>query len=84
MNMAKVATASSTTVTNKNAGKGWHGDPEGHARAGRKGGMASSGNFKNDRSRAAAAGRLGGRVSPGNFKNNPERARRAGRKGGSR
>ncbi|MFZ1483404.1 MAG: general stress protein [Candidatus Saccharimonadales bacterium] len=46
--------------------------------------MKSSGNFRNDPSRAAAAGRLGGKVSPGNFKNNPERARAAGKKGGSR
>lgn len=65
-------------------GKGWHGDPEGHARAGRKGGTISSGNFRNDPKRAAAAGKLGGRTSPGNFKNDPERARAAGRKGGSR
>jgi hypothetical protein len=65
-------------------GKGWHGDPEGHAKAGRTGGMISPGNFKNNPGRAAAAGRIGGRVSPGNFKNNPERARSAGRKGGSK
>jgi general stress protein YciG len=32
----------------KKRGKGWHGDSEGHARAGRKGGMLSSGNFRND------------------------------------
>lgn len=77
--MAKQATVEST----KSVGKGWHGDPQGHARAGRKGGIKSSGNFRNDPARAAAAGRLGGRLSPGNFKNNPERARAAGRKGGS-
>lgn len=65
-------------------GKGWHGDPEAHARAGRKGGMVSSGNFRNNPKRAAEAGKLGGRISPGNFKNDPERARAAGRKGGSR
>lgn len=65
-------------------GKGWHGDPAGHAQAGRKGGAVSSGNFKNNPKRAAAAGQIGGRVSPGNFKNNPERARAAGRKGGSK
>lgn len=66
------------------AGRGWHGDSEGHARAGSKGGKLSSGNFKNDPSRAAVAGKLGGQVSSGNFKNNPERARAAGRKGGSK
>ena len=84
--MAKQATVTARVIkpAGKSAGKGWHGDPEGHARAGRKGGMASSGNFKNNPSRAAEAGRLGGSVSPGNFKNNPERARSAGRKGGSR
>jgi general stress protein YciG len=68
----------------KTTGKGWHGDSAGHARAGRKGGQVSTGNFRNNPQRAAAAGRLGGRMSPGNFKNNPERARVAGRKGGSK
>jgi general stress protein YciG len=68
----------------KQRGKGWHGDSAGHARAGRKGGTLSSGNFRNDPKRAAAAGKVGGRVSPGNFKNDPERARAAGRRGGSK
>ena len=68
----------------KNSGKGWHGDSVGHARAGRKGGMISSGNFRNDPKRASEAGKLGGRMSPGNFKNDPARAKEAGRKGGSR
>jgi uncharacterized protein len=77
--MAKEA----TTTATKRVGKGWHGDPLGHAKAGRKGGMKSSGNFRNDPGRAAEAGRLGGHMSPGNFKNNPERARAAGRKGGA-
>jgi general stress protein YciG len=72
-----------TTSSDTGTGKGWHGDPLGHAKAGRKGGMKSSGNFRNNPQRAAAAGRLGGRISPGNFKNDPERARAAGRKGGS-
>ena len=65
-------------------GKGWHGDPEGHARAGKRGGAKSPGNFKHNPERAVAAGRVGGSISPGNFKNNPERARDAGRKGGSK
>ncbi len=84
--MAKQATIAERVIkpAEKSTGKGWHGDPEGHARAGRKGGMVSSGNFKNDPSRAAHAGRKGGSVSPGNFKNDLERARTAGRKGGSR
>ena len=65
-------------------GKGWHGDPEAHAKAGRKGGQMSSGNFKHSPERAAAAGKIGGSLSPSNFKNDPERARMAGRKGGKK
>src|SRR6267154_568884 len=73
--MAKESTINRQPKTSDGVnGKGWHGDSEGHARAGRKGGKASSGNFKNNPQRAVAAGRVGGRVSPGNFKNNPERA----------
>lgn len=46
-------------------GRGWHGDPEGHAEAGRKGGMSQGkennpGNFANDREKAREAGRKGG------------------------
>jgi general stress protein YciG len=41
----------------KGPGRGWHGDPEGHARAGRKGGKASSGNFRNNPSRASEVSR---------------------------
>ena len=69
-------------MSEKATGKGWHGNSEAHAIAGRKGGQMSSGNFKHDPARAAAAGRKGGSVSPSNFKNDPERARAAGRKGG--
>ena len=65
-------------------GRGWHGDPEAHAAAGRKGGKMSSGNFKRNHERAAAAGKIGGSLSPANFKHNPDRAREAGRKGGSK
>lgn len=36
--------------------RGWHGDPEGHARAGSK----SSGKFKKGSQRAREAGRKGG------------------------
>ena len=43
-------------------GRGWHGDSAGHAKAGRKGGQASSGNFKNDPQRAKEAGRKGGQT----------------------
>ncbi len=59
-------------------GRGWHGDPEGHAEAGRKGGEAVS----EDREHMAEIGRKGGEESGGNFANDPERAREAGRKGG--
>ena len=61
-------------------GKGWHGDSESHAKAGRLGGQVSSGNFRHDPKRASEAGKKGGSLSPGNFKNDPERARAAGRK----
>lgn len=65
-------------------GRGWHGNPEGHAAAGRKGGKVSGGNFANNRQRASEAGRKGGQVSGGNFANDREKAREAGRKGGQR
>ncbi|MCM8782700.1 MAG: hypothetical protein NC828_06625 [Candidatus Omnitrophica bacterium] len=61
-------------------GRGWHGDPEGHAKAGRKGGQ------KLARERGSKffseIGRKGGRESPGKFKEGSDRAREAGRKGG--
>ena len=65
-------------------GRGWHGNPKGHARAGSK----SSG-FKGDPEAHAKAGRKGGRSqgrvnNPGNFANNRQKAREAGKKGGSR
>lgn len=41
-------------------GRGWHGDPKGHAEAGRKGGQASSGKFQEGSERAREAGRKGG------------------------
>ncbi|WP_130834639.1 general stress protein [[Erwinia] mediterraneensis] len=41
-----------------------------------------SGNFAENRERAAEAGRKGGQKSGGNFKNNPQRASVAGAKGG--
>lgn len=44
----------------KPTGRGWHGDSAGHARAGRKGGQESGGNFKNNPQRASEAGRKGG------------------------
>jgi general stress protein YciG len=59
--------------------------------AGSVGGQHSSGNFANDRGRAAEAGRTGGQHSqggggashnPGNFAQDREKAAEAGRKGG--
>lgn len=41
-----------------------------------------SGNFAENRERAAEAGRKGGQNSGGNFKNDPQRASDAGKKGG--
>ncbi|OQP30671.1 con-10 family general stress protein [Pantoea latae] len=41
-----------------------------------------SGNFAENRERAAEAGRKGGQHSGGNFKNDREKASEAGKKGG--
>lgn len=41
-----------------------------------------SGNFAENRARAAEAGRKGGQNSPGNFARDRQRASEAGRKGG--
>ena len=56
-------------------GRGWHGDSQGHARAGHLGGKISGGNFANDREKA----KLAGKISGGNFANDREKARRAGK-----
>lgn len=45
--------------------RGWYGDPEGHRRAGRKGGKAQGkrnnpGNFANDKKKASEAGKKSG------------------------
>lgn len=62
-------------------GRGWHGDPAGHARAGRLGGQVSGGNFKN---RPSEEAREAAKKSGGNFALNRQRAVAAGRIGGSR
>lgn len=49
--------------------------------AARRGG---SGNFAENRERAAELGRKGGQNSGGNFKNDPQRAAEAGKKGGQK
>jgi len=63
-------------------GRGWHGDSTGHAKAGRKGGLATKRNqgveFYED------IGRKGGLASPTKFKEGSQRAREAGRKGGKK
>lgn len=64
----------------KSKGRGWHGDPDGHKKAGQKGGLATA--RSHDSSFYSQIGSKGGRASTGNFKNDPERARAAGRKGG--
>lgn len=55
-------------------GRGWHGDSQGHARAGQLGGKVSGGNFARDRKKASSAGKS----SSGNFAYDREKARRAG------
>lgn len=68
-------------MTSRKEGRGWHGDPEGHADAGREGGETTARKYGPEF--YSEIGRKGGKKSPGNFKNNPQRAREAGRKGGS-
>lgn len=63
-------------------GRGWHGDSEGHARAGRIGGEKVA--SERGESFYSEIGKKGGKESPGNFKNDPARASKAGRKGGQR
>ncbi|MGH7204285.1 MAG: general stress protein [Candidatus Levyibacteriota bacterium] len=79
-------------------GKGWHGDPQGHAQAG-----SQSSGHTGDPEEHAKAGHKGGKAaqdsgnahdltdeerseggshSGGNFKNDPQRASDAGRQGG--
>jgi len=65
---------------NLNSKKGWHGDREGHAKAGQAGGRKTA--QTHGQAFYSQIGHRGGKMSSGNFKNNPERAREAGRKGG--
>jgi general stress protein YciG len=59
-------------------GRGWHGDPKGHARAGQQ----SSGKFKAGEPRTKSAAQAGGDASPTSFEPGSNRAKEAGRKGG--
>jgi hypothetical protein len=61
-------------------GRGWHGDPEGHAEAGQKGGETVA--KKRGPEFFSMIGKKGGQSSGGKFKKGSERAREAGRKGG--
>ncbi len=51
--------------TSSGKGRGWHGDPEGHAEAGRIGGQHQGkennpANFARDKEKARRAGKIGG------------------------
>lgn len=61
-------------------GRGWHGDPEGHAKAGREGGEKVA--EERGSEFFSEIGKKGGEASPGKFEKGSERAREAGRKGG--
>lgn len=60
-------------------GRGWHGDPTGHAKAGQRGGEVTA---KRGSQFFRAIGGKGGRVSPTKFKVGDTRAKEAGRRGG--
>lgn len=62
-----------------NDGRGWHGDSEGHAKAGSQ----SSGNRNASENLSTEARSKGGKMSSGEFEKGSERARPAGQKGGS-
>lgn len=66
----------------KRRGRGWHGDPDGHARAGRKGGLTTA--ARKGPSFYSRIGRLGGKASPTKFEEGSQRARSAGKKGGKK
>lgn len=63
---------------NQNQGRGWHGDSEGHAKAGQQ----SPGKFKKNDQRTQKAAQAGGEASPGQFEAGSQRTRDAARKGG--
>lgn len=66
----------------KTDNRGWHGDPKGHAQAGRKGGNTVKEKYGVEF--YETIGEQGGKASPTKFKKGSERAREAGRRGGSR
>jgi hypothetical protein len=69
-------------MPNKSDNRGWHGDPKGHAEAGRKGGETTS--QKYGKEFYEEIGKEGGQSSPTKFKKGDKRAKEAGRKGGQR
>lgn len=54
------------TETKKVKGRGWHGDSQGHAAAGRKGGKVVA--MEKGSEFFSQIGRKGGKISPGKFK----------------
>lgn len=67
-------------ASTKRKGRGWHGDPEGHRTAGRKGGLTTA--RTHDETFYSQIGRKGGQASPTKFQEGSKRASEAGRKGG--
>ncbi|HEY1074385.1 MAG TPA: stress-induced protein [Patescibacteria group bacterium] len=67
-------------MAEKKNGRGWHGDPAGHAKAGKKGGETTSQRF--GREFYEKIGEKGGEASGGKFEKGSERAKQAGKKGG--
>ena len=72
--MAERQTAQVSEAQDSQAGRGWHGDPEGHAEAGRKGGQKVA----RDRDHMASIGRKGGNA----VSRDREHMASIGRKGG--
>lgn len=67
-------------MADESDGRGWHGDPEGHAKAGKQGGDKVA--AERGPEFFEGIGAEGGKASPGKFEKGSERAREAGRKGG--
>lgn len=67
--------------TNTNQGRGWHGDPEGHAKAGKQGGDTMAEKHKND-NYYEEIGEKGGEASPTKFQKGDERTKKLASEGG--
>ncbi len=65
----------------KNSGRGWHGDSQGHSQAGKKGGEVTAERYGQEF--YESIGSKGGTASTGKFKKGDVRAREAGKKGGA-